>query len=848
MFLFFLILNTIPLQLGDTITIKDWWYIGPFSIGAREGITGVDLHLEHENFKPDTTIQYPSILINGGFVKWRKIQAENDRVTIKYDDVLWDTIQDYYGVAGILCASILYKEFHCDKKMHALVQASGAGSFVLNGKVYPGDMYHTDYVQIPVILNSGINKIIIKLSGYGEHNVSFKIIPEPESLMLIKNDITMPDLIRGDNHTEAYIGIPLLNTTEKPMAGLKIEVYGDKIEKSERIISRIMPLSAVKVPLSILLKGEIEKDDSILIKLNVANNQYRASDSCWIKIKDANEPHIITFISKIDNSCQYYAVLPPKNYNPESTYALIMSCHGANVEAINQVKSYSQKDWAFIVAPTNRRRYGFDWQDWGRLDFLEVLDEAKKNFKIDNDRVYLTGHSMGGHGVWHIGLSHPDLFAAMAPSAGWTSFQLYIPWFLQKSELFAEPDQIKFRNMVLRQDITPLYLENALNLPVYILHGGADDNVPPVQARMMCHYLKNLNYDFIYNEVENQKHWWDIDTALGVDCVDLKEMMYFLREKIRNPYPKKIVFKTSDIAHANKAYYIRIDELENIYQDGRIIVTLDSTRCVNDFIIHPCLISEYNINISTENISVFTVLLREFKSVPDYFLFNINGKEYKFKYNNQDEITFYKAGNGFKIIKYNKKGLKKRANLYGPIKRAYFQPFILVYGTTGDSIDTENNLHQARLQLYNWWFRANGYTEIVPDTEITETHIKNFNLILFGNAKTNAIIQKINNKLPINFSADYICIKNKILTKENLCLMEVYPNPLNSEKLVLLYGPSTKKAQKYIDFFPVVYSGSGLPDFIIWDDTVLQYGWAGVVATGFFNKAWQVDNQLMYFK
>jgi len=848
---------------NDTITISPWYYLGPFTIGVREGIIGVDLNLENEFFEPDTTMPYPSILTKGGFVKWNKVSSENDKVAIRYDDVLWDTIQDYYGVAGILCATIAYGEFVCNKKMRVLIDAQDVGSFVLNGKSYPGDVYGDGYVQIPVVLSNGKNRVVLKLTGYGEHEFSFKILPTEEPIMIVSRDILLPDFVSGEVY-DGYLAVPILNATEEVMANIRIEINGESIEKREVIIPEHMPFSVMKMPIPLRSKDVVLQRDSILIKISVNHRDFAVKDSCWIKVKNPDEPFVKTFISKMDNSCQYYAVLPPKNYNPKSTYALIMTCHGAGVEARGQVGAYSQKDWAFVVAPTNRRRFGFDWQDWGRLDFFEVLEDVKKNFKIDTNRIYLTGHSMGGHGVWHIGLFHPDLFAAIAPSAGWTSFQLYIPWFLQKSELFAEPDQLKFRDMVLREDVTPLYLENALNLPIYILHGSADDNVPPIQGRMMAQYLKELGYDFVYNEIEGKGHWWDIDSTPGVDCVDLKEMVDFLKDKRRNPYPESIVFKTSDIGHSNKAYWIRIDELEDIYHDGKVSATFDSTGWSEMFIGGWCKFIQYNIR--TENIRVFTILLKRFKFVPDYVYyisFNINGARIECRYNNHDEIAFAKSKNGFKVIIYDKRGLKKTANLCGPIKQAYFSPFILIYGTIGDSIDTENNLHQARLQSYTWWIRANGYVQIVADTEITEEHIRDYNLILFGNSMTNAIIKKINKKMPINFKSDYesvkdaikdigpyeacISFKDKVLKQKDLCLMEIYPNPLNPDKFVLLYSATTKKAQKYIGLFPVIYSGSGLPDFIIWDDSAARYGWAGVVAAGFFNKNWQIDKSLIYF-
>lgn len=845
-------------ELKDTIIINDWWYLGPFSIGPREGITGLDFDFYDKEFQPDTTQRYPGFLVTGGFVSWKKISTSNDQVAIKYENVGWNTIQNYYGIAGLLITGIVYGEFDCNEAVYGLVSAQGVGSFILNGKTYLGDVYRDGYVQIPVVLNKGKNRIILRPGGYGEHSFSFKIFTEPEPLIVIR-DITLPDFIQGEVFF-GYIGVPVMNTTEKIMSSINIEISGEKILKSEKEIDKIMPFSAVKVPLPIKSKGRIEGKDSTLIRIRVHNNNYETYDSVWIKIKKIDEPHSKTFISKIDSSCQYYAVLPPKNFHSESTYALIMTCHGANVEAKNQVECYAQKEWAYVVAPTNRRRYGFDWQDWGRLDFLEVLDDAKKNFKIDESRIYLTGHSMGGHGVWHIALSHPDLFAAIAPSAGWTSSQLYIPWFLQRGEIFGEPEQIRFRDMVLREDNTPAFIENALNIPIYILHGGDDENVPPIQGRMMVQYLKELDYECVYNEVEGKGHWWDVDSTPGVDCVDLKEMVNFLRDKKKDPYPKKIYFKTSNIGHSNKAYWIRIDELENIYQDAKIVATVDSLVRDNDFL-HPYA---YYVKISTENISCFTILLKEFNTTPKDILFNINGIQYKWKDSGEDEIVFTKLKDQFKIEKRNKKELKKTPDLYGPIKQAYFSPFILVYGTIGDSIDTENNLNNARLQSYVWWIRGNGYTEIIPDTGVTKEHITNFNLILFGNSQTNEIIKKINKQLPINFindsrvhkvSAlkpepykDWIAIKNKILTYPDLCLMEIYPNPLNPKKFVLLYSPTTKRAQKYLGLFPVIHSGSGLPDFIVWSPSTAKYGWAGVIAAGFFDRNWEIDNSLFYMK
>jgi poly(3-hydroxybutyrate) depolymerase len=131
------------------------------------------------------------------------------------------------------------------------------------------------------------------------------------------------------------------------------------------------------------------------------------------------------FVSPLDGSVQYFAHVPAQPAKDKARPGLVLSLHGAGVETRGQAACYTPKPGLHVVAPTNRRPFGFDWEDWGRLDALEVLDLAGKELDTDPRRTYLTGHSMGGHGAWHLGVTYPDRFAAIGPSAGWISFWSY---------------------------------------------------------------------------------------------------------------------------------------------------------------------------------------------------------------------------------------------------------------------------------------------------------------------------------------------------------------------------------------------------------------------------------------
>src|SRR5262249_59471537 len=119
------------------------------------------------------------------------------------------------------------------------------------------------------------------------------------------------------------------------------------------------------------------------------------------------QTHKRAFRSAIDGSVQYYSWVPAQPApNGDGKAALVLTLHGAAVEATGQAACFAPKPGVHVVAPTNRRPFGFDWEDWGRLDALEVLDLTQEQLGTDRRRTYLTGHSMGGHGTWHLGVTY----------------------------------------------------------------------------------------------------------------------------------------------------------------------------------------------------------------------------------------------------------------------------------------------------------------------------------------------------------------------------------------------------------------------------------------------------------
>lgn len=125
---------------------------------------------------------------------------------------------------------------------------------------------------------------------------------------------------------------------------------------------------------------------------------------------------------------QYVAALP-KDYSPEKTYSLVVVLHGGGEStleleaALGTAVTYLSNTWVpfhkenteFIaLAPVSPRNWGSD----GVALIKEILIEAQRNYRVDPDRIYLWGQSMGGNAAWRAGLHTPDQFAAIAPVCG----------------------------------------------------------------------------------------------------------------------------------------------------------------------------------------------------------------------------------------------------------------------------------------------------------------------------------------------------------------------------------------------------------------------------------------------
>lgn len=133
-----------------------------------------------------------------------------------------------------------------------------------------------------------------------------------------------------------------------------------------------------------------------------------------------------TFTKKVTRKLEAsYLLFLPKGYEAKGKkeWPLMLFLHGAG-ERGNDLRKVAVHGPPKIVK--NRPDFPFILvspqcpadQVWSDEVLLGLLDSVIAKHKVDTNRVYLTGLSMGGYGTWSLGVKYPERFAAIAPICG----------------------------------------------------------------------------------------------------------------------------------------------------------------------------------------------------------------------------------------------------------------------------------------------------------------------------------------------------------------------------------------------------------------------------------------------
>lgn len=174
-----------------------------------------------------------------------------------------------------------------------------------------------------------------------------------------------------------------------------------------------------------------------------------------------------------------YLLYLPKDYDQKDAWPLLLFLHGSGERGddLKKVKVHGPpkliaagKEFPFIVVspqcPTRSR-------GWQPHELSALLDEIVEKYKVDKDRIYVTGLSMGGFGTWSLAAFSPDRFAALVPICGG-----------------GDPNTAR----------------RISHIAVWVFHGAKDPTVPLERSEKMVEALKKAGSNVKFTIYPEARH------------------------------------------------------------------------------------------------------------------------------------------------------------------------------------------------------------------------------------------------------------------------------------------------------------------------------------------------------
>ncbi len=443
--------------------------------------------------------------------------------------------------------------------------------------------------------------------------------------------------------------------------------------------------------------------------------------------------------SNLDGSVQPYAVQLPIGYSRDRKYPIVIQLHGTNFKEILSGSrltyrgmggpQFIQPDLPLIYVHCFGGPTTF-YIGMGEEDILAVIEEMKRRFPVDPDRIYIMGHSMGGAGSYSVGLHYPDLFGGIAAGdpAMWSRAIDAPKWM--------EPQ-------IAIQSVPKLY-PNARNVDVFFKNAGAG--------------LQRNSTEFADGIVaQGGFATTEVFPRMPHSFGSQYPYANFVTEVTGHPVvrkPAEVKFYTNTLRY-NRAYWVTIDRLTRHNADALVVANY----------------KDGSIRVTNTNIDALTLRLGESpvpKGKPATLV--VDGHEV-LKGALPEVVHLSKQSGQWQIGEWNSGARVKRHDLQGPIGDAFNSRFLAVYG------EGDRDLAIAELDAIRnpaGPLDIHGDFPMKPAAKVTREDVASSNLILFGTPKSNAVLKRLAPSLPAGLLRDDAIF--------------IYPNPENPSRYIVVWS------------------------------------------------------------
>ena len=558
------------------------------------------------------------------------------------------------------------------------------------------------------------------------------------------------------------------------------------------------------------------------------------------------------YVSKIDGSVQPYGLVVPPTYTTLSPHRYRLDLWfqgraetGSEVNFIDarehQPGTFTPPD-TIVLHPYGRFCNAYKFA--GEVDVLEALDDVKKKYKIDEDRISVRGFSMGGAATWQFAVHYSDRWFAANPGAG-----------------FSETP--RFLNVFQNEKVEPTWYEKTL----WHLYDCTDYAANILQCPTVAYS----------GELDTQKQAADVmDEALRAEEVRLVHIIGPATKHAYHPEAKKEVERRIDsIAAAgrkrifrsvdfvtytlkyNKMSWVTIDALAEHWERASVrarivgdsaveVVTRNVTDLTLDMPPGWCpLDPAQTVLLTIDSVEIPVPRPRSDRS----WLVHLVKKDGAWERGPSAPLTLASADGLPRIsaptpipsLAPPDTTLRKRHDLQGPIDDAFMDSFLVVrptgvakYPKVGDWAKQESDR-----AVEHWRRQFRGEARVKDDSAVTDADIASSNLILWGDPQSNAVLKRIADKLPIRWEGDQVVVGPRSYPAETHAPILIYPNPLNPARYVVLNSGFTYRDYDYLNNARQVPK---LPDWAIIDVTTPPDSRkpGKVVAADFFGEVWEL--------
>jgi len=273
-----------------------------------------------------------------------------------------------------------------------------------------------------------------------------------------------------------------------------------------------------------------------------------------------------------------YVYIVPASYDPARSYPVEFMLHGGVSRPAWDAggewwrRGYDEyRELEQITVMPASWEDNFWWQDSQAENLPAILRSIKQSYNVDDNRVYLSGVSDGGTGVYFFAFKQPTEWAAFMPYIGH-------PGVLRNAQSGGGH---------------ALYFENLMHNPLFIVNGENDPLYPAASVTPFIDILKGANIKHEFTVITDGGHNTNWMPA------ELPRINAFKAANVRDPLPDSLIWVADNDQRYNRNAWIRVDALADPERPGLLQVE----RVGNQFTVKAESVAEFSLLLNPEEVN-----------------------------------------------------------------------------------------------------------------------------------------------------------------------------------------------------------------------------------------------------